>query len=338
MSEIVASLPREGIRDLRGRLQTAWLCVLRLQVRRDLSQAEAELGYLAWEQADFYGEEVIAAVKKIQEFEETQAALQNTSAELAKRKAALDEDLASENAAHDRAQASLAAERAPIAAALQVAETALRQKQEIVARFERAIAEIAATEKKLQAQSLAYLKITQPTLQIRTEAREICDELTGLSVERSLVETDREHAAAEAANTEAVITRLKGELQRIDAASSAARDNLAQAIRRIAAERRQADREAKKSLHRMSHLDRKKRQPYRFIGACLADHAIFPLNQPAVLAKVNALRQRNRDLTNTLAHLRASRATTAPTPLIAFYLLLAALLLALYAITHHLLH
>ncbi len=331
----MASLPREGIRDLRLRLRTAWIRAVRVRVRRDLFQAETELGYLAWEQADFYGEPVIAAVKKIQEFEATQAALQNTSAELSKRKAALDEELARENALHDQAQAALAAERAPIATTLEGAETARRQKLQAVERFDRAIGEIAATEKKLQAKSLTYLKITQPTLQIRTEARKISDELTGLSVERSLVMTDRERAAVEAGLMEAEITRLRGELQRIDSAASAARERLAQAVRRIAGETRLLEREKKKSLHRMSHLDRKKRQPYRFIGACLADHRIAPMNQPAVLEKVVTLRRRHLDLAKTLAQLRTARATTAPGPLIAFYLFLAVLLIALCVIASH---
>ena len=329
------SLPREGVRDLCDRLRMAWLWAGRFRLRQVLWQAEAELGYLGWEQVDFFDGEVIAAVKKIQEFEETQAALQNTSAELSKRKSALDQELSQETAAHDAAQASLATERAPIASRLDEEENNRRQKLEAIKRFERAIEEIDATGKKLQARSLDYLKISNPTLQIRTDARKLSDELTGLATERSLVAVDRDRAAQEAAAVEPAIAHLRGELQRIDTAASAARDHLAEATRRIAAEKRLLERQKKKSTRRMSHLDRKKRQPYWFIGACLADHRIAPLNQPAVLEKVITLRQRNLDLTKTLAQLRSFRAAAPAAPVLAFYLLLALLLVALCVFLTH---
>jgi hypothetical protein len=323
-----AAFPREGFRDLRERLRMAWLWAVRFRVSRDLFQAEAELGYLGWEQVEYYDDEVMAAAKKIQEFEEKQAALQNTAAELSKRKAALDAELARETAAHEAAQASLCAERAPIAARLEEAEGNRRQKLEAIGRFDRAIEEIARVEKKLGARSMAFLKIKQPTLEVRTEAREISDELTGLAVERSLVIADRERAAGESAALEAGIARLRGELERIDAAATAAGAHLAEATRRIAGEGRLLEREKKQSLVQMSHLDRRKQRPYQFIGACLADHGIAPLNQPAVLEKVFGLRQRGFELTEALAELRAARAAADAGLLIAFYLLLAAILFA----------
>ncbi len=332
------SVPGEGIRDLRGRLRIAWLWALRFRIRRALFQAEAELGFLAWEQVEFYDDEVIAAVKTIQEFEETQANLQNTTAELSKRNAALDEELARETSVHDQTQATLVAQRAPIAAQLQDAETTRRQKLEAIERFQRALQQIARVRKDLEAQSLSFLKISQPSLEVRTAARKISDDLTGLSVEESLVITDKDRAAAEASAHEAAIVRLSAELKQIDTATSAARDTLAEATRRIAAERRQLDRQKKQSTLRMSHLDRKKQQPYRFIGACLADHAIAPLNQPAVLQKVLALRQRNVDLTDSIKVSQSLLAAADPAILIAFYLLLTATLFALLAIASHLLH
>jgi hypothetical protein len=332
---MAAAFPRDGIRDLRARLRFAWVWAVRFRVRRSLFQTEGELGWLAWEQVDFFDEESVAAVRQIQEFEDTQAALENTSAELASRKAALDVKLAREKALHDQLQASLAAERAPIATELQQAETARRQKLEAVERFDRAIAEISSLEKELEAHSRAFMKVERPDIEIRTEARRISDELALLPAQRQLVVADKTNAENEATRLEAEIVRLRSELQRIDSAGAAARDTFSETTRGITAERRVLDREKKKSSLHMSHLDRKKQQPYRFIGACLADHGIAPLNQPAVLSKVFALRERDLQLTETLAELRATCAATHPALLIPFYLLLAALLFALFVLASH---
>jgi hypothetical protein len=330
-----ALLVQEGWRDLRERVWMACLWALRFRIRRQRFHAEVELGFLGWEQVDLYDQEVVAAAAIIREFEEAQAALQNTSAELSKRNATLDEELAHEKALHEETQASLAAERAPIAARLEEAETTHRRKLEAIQRFDRALDEIARVEKELEAQSVAFMNTAQPSLAIRREAREISDHLTSLSVERSLVVADRQRAAAEGAPLDSIVADLRADLRRIDAASSAARNRLADATRRIAGEKRRLERERRKSTLRMSHLDRKKRRPYRTIGACLAETGIAPLNQPAVLEKVIALGRRDLALTEALSELHFARAAADARILIAFYLLLAALLAALVFILKH---
>lgn len=328
----MAAFPRDGCRDLRARLQIAWYWAVRLRVRRELSQAEARLGFLGWEQVEFYDEEVAAQARKIEEFENTQASLENASAELSARKTALDDELARERALNDQAQVSLAAEREPIAARLQQAEAARRLKLGAVERFERAIAEVAGLEKEFETQSMAFMKVVNPDIEIRTEARRVSDELLRLADERKRLEGDKLSAARESAALESDIARLHGELQRLDDAAAAARDRLEAASRRIGGEMRLLDRKRRKSALGMSRLDRKKRQPYRFIGACLADHGIAPLNQPEILERVQSLRERDAVLTQTITSRQAVCAATDPGILIAFYLLLAAILFALCAL------
>jgi hypothetical protein len=87
----------------------------------------------------------------------------------------------------------------------------------------------------------------------------------------------------------------------------------------------------------MSHLDREKRSPYRLIGACLADHRIAPLNQPQVLEKALALRERDAQLSQSLAELQAACAAANPGMLVAFYLLLGGMLIVLLVAAGHLL-
>jgi len=331
-------LPREGFRDLSRRLRIAWLLFARLRLRRALFQAEAELGWLGWEQVDFFDLQVNEEIRKVREFENTQASLLNTAAELSGRKAALDEELAREKELHDEAQASLAQERAPIAAQFEEAETRRRQKLEAVERFDRALAEIARLEKQLEARSLSFMDIERPTAAIRAQARVVSDELARLPGERTHVSADRATASEEAARLESEIANFRAELRRIAAAASAARDRFAGASRRLAAEMRPLVRERKKSDLRRSHLDRKKQTPYRLIGACMADNGLAPRNQPEALEKVLALREREARLTEAFAELQAACAAADAGMLLAFYLLLAVLLVAVCVIACHFLY
>ncbi len=334
----MAAFPREGFLDLSRRLRIAWLRAVRLRLRRSLFEAEAQLGWLGWERVDFFDAETTAEVEKVREYENAEASLMNTSAELAGRKASLDRQLAAEKSLHDQAQKSLAEEREPIAAQLEQAEARRRQKLEAADRFERAIEEIARLEKQLEARSLSFMNIEHPSMAIRTEAREVSDELARLPGERKLVYADKAAALEQAARLEPEIARLRGHLQRIETASSAARDHLAAATRRLGGEMRLLEQEQRKSKVHMSRLDREKRKPYRRIGACLADHGIAPLNQPEVLEKVLTLRAREAELIQTLASLQAACAAADAGLLIAFYLLFAAILLAVAIIACHFRH
>ena len=334
----MAAFLREGLRDLSRRLRMTWLVAVRLRIRRKLFKAEVELGWLGWEQADFFDDEINAAVLKVREFEETQASLLNVSAELSGRRAALDKELEEERVLHDQTQAALARERDPIAAELERAEAARRQKLEAAGRFERALEEIADLEKELEALSLSFMSVERPSLQIRSRAREVSDELIRLPAERKLVLADRGAAAGEAARLEQVSASLDAELRRIDTDASAARKRLEEAALRHASETRLLDRERKKSSLHMSRLDREKRKPYRLIGACLADHGIAPMNQPSVLGNLLALREREAGITESLEALRGLCHNANAGVLAAFYLLAAVILIAAFAVTLHLLH
>lgn len=324
----MGTLPGEGFRDITRRLRIGWLWVERLRVRRALSAAEGELGWLGWEQVDFYDEQIVAEVEKVREYENTQASLMNTSAELSGRNVALDEELAGEKAKHDKAQDALAEERGRVAGQLEQAETRRRQKLEAVERFEKALEEMADQEKGLQAHSLDLMSVERVDLATRVEAREVSDALAQLPGERRLVLADKATAADEAARLEPGIAKLRAELRRIDGEASAASERLAEATRRVTGELLLLERERKKSDVHMSRIDRKKLKPYRQIGSCLADHGLAPLNQPEMLDKVFALREREAGLTQRLYDLRAACAAMDARVLVAFYVLLAAILFA----------
>jgi chromosome segregation ATPase len=305
------------------------LLVRRFQLRRSLAEAETELGWLGWEQVDFFDERLTEQVKKVQEFENAQAALLNTSAELSGRKNQLAQTLAQHSGEHDRTQTSLAAERAPLAESLDASEITRRQKMEAVERFTRAMDELTKEEKRLEARSLALMGVLDPDMRTRIEAREVSDELGRLAAEKKLVMADKVTAAREVEKLDALITRARAEIKRIDTAAAAARDAMAAARASHDAESELLDHERKKSSLHMAHLDKEKRKPYRIIGAALADDGIFPMNQPEVLNAVLALRQQEAQLEEDIAGLRAICAAGDRSILISFYLLVAAILFTL---------
>ena len=336
----MAAFPRDGCRDAGLRLRMAWLWIQRFRARNALAVAEGELGFLAWEQVDFFDEELAAEVRKIQEFEDTQASLLNTSAEIAERKASLDAQLAREKALHDAAQATLDEERAPLLIQLQEGEELRRLKLEAVDRFSRAVDEMDGDmrrlEKEVEEHSRTIMLSRHPPVAVRNAAIHAKEALLRIAVERKHVLASQASASQEAAAIEARFAHLRVELKRIDSAAAEAHEAFAAATHRLTGERRLLERRKKKSSSDMSHLDSKKQRPYRSIGACLADHGIAPRNQPQVLQKVLTLRERNHLLTQSLADLQAAAAATPAGTLVAFYALVACILLLLAALAVHL--
>jgi chromosome segregation ATPase len=325
----------EGFRDLSARFRIAWLWVQRLRIRRDLYMAETQLGLLGWEQAEFYGDDINAHVKQVQDFEQTQAALLNVSAALSEKKAALDAQLAQARAIHDEKQAAIAAERAPVATRFDEADNTRRQKLAAIDRFDRAIQELEQTEKELQRRSLAFMKVANPTFEIRAEARRVTDELARVPGERKIVLADQSRARQEAAQLEPGIAQLRNQLREIDSRAAAVRDEFAAETRRLNGEMSRLDKERKKSHIEMSNLDREKRKPYQAIGACLADDGIGPLNQPEVLQKVLEFREKENIVSRNFRETQATFAKANGGILMGFYTLLVIILFVItFALSH----
>jgi chromosome segregation ATPase len=334
----VNHIAAEGFRDVARRLRLLRLLAAGVKTRRALAAAETELGWLGWEQVEIYDEDLQAEVAKIREFEDAQASLLNVSAQASGRKAGLDAELEKARGRHDAEIARLEASRAPVAEELARAETRLRQRREAVQRFEQALSELATHEKELMARSVAFMQIAEPTIGIRTEAREVSDALGRLAGERKIVTADKVRAAAEAAELELGIRKLRSQLAEIDGAMAAARDQFAATGRRIAGEKRQLDRKQRKSDTHMTRLDREKRTPYQKIGACLADLEIPPLNQPQIMEKVLGLRARREALATEAAELREACAAAPQNALAMFYFTLVILAIVVLAGAAHFMH
>ncbi len=327
--------PADGFRDIGRQVRLIWLFASRMAVRRSIYLAETELGFLGWQQADYFDERISEEVKKVQEFENTQASLLNTSAELGERKRVLDEEFAKEKAAHDQAQAGFDEERKKASAELERLENARREKREVVERFEQAIAELTREAKQLEERSLSFMKIEDPNFADRREATEVSGSLKRIEDERKLVLADQAKAAQETGKFDPDIDRMRAEIERVDTAAEEARARFGEAEERFNGETRELERQRRESQGRITHLDREKRKPYRAIGACLADSGISSFNQPAALEKVLALRRQEAGITQTIAQLHAESAAMHPAAFVAFYLLLAAAIFGLCILLVH---
>jgi chromosome segregation ATPase len=331
----VAALLNEGFPDLRRRLRLLRLGVARSRIQRKLYGAETELGWLGWEQVDFFDEETAAQVKKVQEYENTQATLQNAGAELSGKKYAVEEELAQLQKTHGDTQQALAEERAGYAAQLDQMEATRAMKLTAVQRFDRAVEELDDHTADLDARAKALMRIVEHNITIRIEEREIGDEIKRIAMERKMVLADKANAQKEASDLEASIAQFRAEVHRIDLSSSEARDKFEETRHKLTGETRVLDREKEKSSLKMANLDKEKQKPYRYIGACLADHNIAPRNQPQILARVVALRKEDAAIGRELRELNAASAAAKPGLLAAFYGILAAVLLAVIAVLIH---
>lgn len=331
----VDAFPQAGVFDLARRVRMLWYWVARRRLLRAQAEAEAELGWLAWEQADYFDVGVEAEVAKVREFETAQAQLLNNSAQLSSRKLALDEEFAREQALHDQTQQALATEREPVASQHELARATWRQKLGAIERFDRALDEIAGNQKRVEARSNAYISTDIPDMETRIKAREAADELLRLAGVRAYVVADKAAATEEAARLEPGIAQLRAQLDRIDSESAASADRLQEATRNHASEVRLLERSRKKSEIHMARLDGEKWKPYRRIGECLADQNIPPRNQPEVLEKVLTVRLHRAALDEAIESLRSASAPISPAVLLASYLFLVAVVALLLGVAVH---
>jgi chromosome segregation ATPase len=331
----VAALLTEGFPDIRRRLRILRLTIARSRLQRQLYQAETELGWLGWEQVDFFDEETEAHVKKVQEYENTQATLQNTGAEISGKKYAVEEELTHLQKTHGDTQQALAEERAGFATQLDQMEATRAMKLTAVQRFDRAVEELDDHTAELDARAKALMRIVEHNITIRIEEREIGDAIKRLAMERKMVLADKANAQKEASDLEASIARLRAEVHRIDLSAGEVRDKFEETRHKLTGETRVLDREKEKSSLKMANLDKEKQKPYRYIGACLADHNIAPRNQPQILARVVALRGHDGEIGIELRELNAASAAAKPGLLAAFYgILMVAILIVIAVLVH----
>jgi chromosome segregation ATPase len=257
--------------------------------RRRLAEAEARLGLLGWQQAEF-DTETQRQVEALQNVERAQATLTNRAAELRRQIESLAARRAQVAAEHKERCAALEAERLKESAPLADLEKKRRIVHDHLPDVEHRVAQLDKEEREADALYKKLLAVQPQTQEVRDEILRHRDRLLAIPNERDDVRLRHARGTAELQAHERSIAGITARVAELEEQLRVARRQFAEADGALAKEEREAERAKARCAHESERLERAKHDPYREIGRVLADSGIAPLNQPEALAAVQALR------------------------------------------------
>jgi len=296
-----------GFRELIRLARRTWARGQVFLARRNLREAETQLGLLGWQQADF-DLETQRQVDAIQNVEREQGALTNRVAELAREIQTLAAERARVRAELEQQRATLEADRTSTRAPLTEIDRLLGSVRDRGPIIERNLAGLDREERETN-ELYNKLIVTNP------QPPEMRDDILKLRDRLLAIGHERNDLKASAANTAEELQKREQERQSIEEKSAGFDRQLREL--KAAAEQcdsefatRAKDLEKEKArndgtIHRLEHA---KLDPYREIGRVLADSGVSPLNQPEAFSRVIDLR---KSITTAEEAITASLAETA---------------------------
>lgn len=248
---------------------------------RHLRKAEINLGLLGWQQADYFSPEIEEQVKLLHDVETAQAALLNREAEISEKISVVQAQSTEAESVHDAAMTQLAAGRESTVAAIKEARSALEKMEAVVARFDKAMADLNEELQRADGERRLSLRMQLPEMQ-----------------------KIRDQKAGELAPLRETLSSLVAELSDIDGQAKQRREDFEAWKHALAEEVKIAEREKAAAQKKMTGLEREKRSPYLLIGRCLADCEVAPRNQPEALERVRDLRIRRQEIKAHIGRLR----------------------------------
>ena len=284
-----------------GRWRNRW----RLRgARKHLAKAEAELGLLGWQQAEF-DPETQREVEKIQNFEREQARLTNESAALAKEIAEISTQREQARAAFEKAREPLAAERDQLRESIGKAGARVAPLRRQLQDFEHRVAQLEREAREANRDYHDLLNAGTQTPELRDAMGKHRERINAIPGE--IADTQRRRRQGEAemealqktlAEETARETALGKELREMESAHAAQDRGMAETI---AVKQRAKEKIEKEN----ADLEHGKTSPYREIGRVLADSHLPPMNQPHALEAVRESRVRVQEIEYEIAKSRA---------------------------------
>lgn len=278
-----------GLRELARKLsrQTARRRLAALQ--RHLAKAEAELGLLGWQQAD-YDPETQRQVQEIHNVEREQSRLTNDAASLANEIRHLQTERASLQRSYDESRKQLDTERRRVREPYETIERQLAEKRKIEPNFVRRIPDLDRELREAQKMYSELLTRTPQTPQIRQELVRLRERTVAIPNEKSDLRTQHLRTVSEIRALEEgletqkpFVDSIEERIRILDADWGAQETVLSGAIK--------TKEEEKAKIEILADaLESAKANPYQQIGQVLADNNIAPVNQPQALDKVKRLR------------------------------------------------
>jgi chromosome segregation ATPase len=282
---------KPGLRELARKLDRTRHRLRIRFTRRELSRAEAALGLLGWQQAEF-DPQTQAEVDKINAYEREQARLTNESAGLAKELRELRDQRDAARKIYEEQRQKIAAKRAAVVEGHPAIEKQLTERRKIEPTFGRRMPEL---DKELREINGLYAGLI--TAQNQTPAMKA--EITRLRERTVTIANEKADLRNQHLRTVSEIRGLEGDLDRdretVAALEKQLRDYLTQfetADAKVAGEIRSREREKTRIEKEINVIETAKTNPYLQIGRVLADSDVAPMNQPGALDRVKRLRGR----------------------------------------------
>ena len=295
--------------------------------QRHLGKAEAELGLLGWQQAEF-DPETQREVEKIQKLEREQARLTNESAAVSKVIGEITAERGRERGAYQQGREPLTAEREKLRETIAKADARIALLSRQLQDLEHRAAQLEREAREANRFYHDLLAVEPQTPELRDQQGRHRERINAIPGE--VGETQRHCARGEAemealrttaAQEAARVAALERQLHEMDSAH-AARDRELSVM--VAAKERE-----KETIEQANaDIEREKVSPYREIGRVLADSHLPPMNQPEALEAVRACRLRVHEIEYDIAKSRADSAAADRTLVRHSLILCAALVVA----------
>ncbi len=258
--------------------------------RRRLGKAEAELGLLGWQQADFDAETQVE-VDKIKNFEREQSRLTNQGAEVVLVIRDLLEKRGAAARLFEETRQKLQAEKRAVADPIEGIQKQLIGYRKQEPQYER---RIPALDREFREVQLLYTKLLgaeRRTPQVRDDLGRLRDRTVAIPNEKADLRTKHMHVASEIKTLETLLVSKNQTLAALDRKIEELEALFSVADRELASEIKANEREKLRIAKENDTLERAKTDPYQQIGRVLADNSLAPLNQPHVLERVARFRR-----------------------------------------------
>ncbi len=316
-----------GIHELSRKATRLWLRACHFLLRKKLRKAEIELGWLGWQQADYFDPELHAQIEKIEQFEREQAQLLNVSADFSAMVSDLETQRAAQRAQFENELAQIRSDREPVEKSTAELESQLREQRVILKRFRAALTELKKLPKPLAKRHAELLAIEPQTAETRAELLRIRDEEHRIAGEKEELQKQSLRAEKEIELIEIELNRSRAQLDESMKIEHEVRKKFENVDRKLVGKIRECRREIHFSSKHMNVLDSKKSEPFLIIGRALADSDIAPINQPQALAHVHNLRLQIETTLRRIGQSRTKSAQADRVQVLRFYVLAFAIIL-----------
>ena len=257
---------------------------------RHLATAEANLGLLGWQQADF-DEETQRQVDALQNIEREQSELTNRSAEIAHQMESLRIERVRVRWEFEQRRDKLACERAKACQPLDDLQRRLAHARAHTPDVDRKAAQLERELKDIEVLSDKLIVIQPQPLNVRDEILQLRDRVLQIQNERNDLKIAHARNLSEVHQLEQQAGGLEKRLAEFDQSLLVLKESFENDDAKLVEQELALDRDKEKTETAVNEMDRAKGNPYRAIGRVLADNEIAPMNQPSALSKVLTLRE-----------------------------------------------